>query len=202
MKLLLEGWEKYLNEANMQTAKRLSVFDFDETIAFTEMPIDVYDKATGQRVATVETQEEFDKYKSAGDYDFDFSALDRVQDPREVRSITRILRDRLANAQTQTMIITARGQGVEDDIHRYLATLRPPIDTKGIYIRGLNGGDKGQYVLEILKEFPNFKVVEFYDDSIRNVQDMRRARQASAKITNVKEFNIYHVDSGVINPVI
>ena len=43
MKLLLERWNKYLNE-DLNTATRLSVFDFDETLAFSEGKIDILDQ--------------------------------------------------------------------------------------------------------------------------------------------------------------
>ena len=40
MKFIFENWKKFINE-NIKTATRLSIFDFDETIAFTEGHINV-----------------------------------------------------------------------------------------------------------------------------------------------------------------
>jgi len=59
MKLLLERWNKYLNE-DLNTATRLSVFDFDETIAFSEANIDILDQE-GNIVHTTTNQEEYEK---------------------------------------------------------------------------------------------------------------------------------------------
>ena len=59
MKLLLENWRKYILFENIENATRLSIFDFDETIAFTEGHINVTNKQTGERFQT-RTQEEYD----------------------------------------------------------------------------------------------------------------------------------------------
>ena len=48
MKLLLENWRQYVLFENIETASRLSIFDFDETIAFTEGHINVTNKITGE----------------------------------------------------------------------------------------------------------------------------------------------------------
>ena len=56
MKLLLESWRKYLNEVEMQDATMLSIFDFDETIAFTTSYADAFDKDTGEFVKRIYSQ--------------------------------------------------------------------------------------------------------------------------------------------------
>ena len=61
MKLLLERWNKYLNE-DLNTATRLSVFDFDETLAFTEAEIDILDQE-GNVVNRTTNQKEYDKWE-------------------------------------------------------------------------------------------------------------------------------------------
>jgi hypothetical protein len=198
MKLLLENWRRYLTEANIQSATRLSIFDFDETIAYAKGYIDVYEKGTKNFVKRITTQEEYDEIKVAGDYDYDFDALDQIEDPQEVKSITNIMRSRIKDSQTQVMILTARTPAVEDDIHRYLATLEQPIDTSEVYVKGLTGGNKGQYILSVLQEFPNITSVEFYDDSTENIKDMLAAKQ---RVQNVSAFDIYHVTAGRINLV-
>ena len=76
MKLLLENWRKFINE-NIESAKRLSIFDFDETIAFSEGYIIVINKQTGKEF-NISSQEEYDKLKNDGGYEFDFSPLDQV----------------------------------------------------------------------------------------------------------------------------
>ena len=207
MKLLLENWRKYLAEANIQSATRLSIFDFDETIAYAEGYIDVYEKGTTREERTGPESEkfvkriptrEYDEIKVAGDYDYDFDALDQIEDPQEVESITNIMRSHIKDSQTQVMILTARAPAVEDDIHRYLATLERPIDTSEVYVKGVAGENKGQYILSVLQEFPNITSVEFYDDSTENIKDMLAAKQ---RAQNISAFDIYHVTAGTINLV-
>ena len=77
MKLLLENWRQYLLFENIETATRLSIFDFDETIAFSEGHINVIDKETGEEFQ-ISSQEEYDKLKADGGYEFDFTPLDEV----------------------------------------------------------------------------------------------------------------------------
>ena len=74
MKLLLERWNKYLKE-DLNTATRLSVFDFDETLAFTEAEIDILDQE-GNVIHTTTSQEEYDKWEDderikSGELEFD-----------------------------------------------------------------------------------------------------------------------------------
>ena len=71
MKLLLENWRNFVIFENIETATRLSIFDFDETIAFTTGVINVTDKTTGETFQT-RTQEEYDEIKNDERYEFDF----------------------------------------------------------------------------------------------------------------------------------
>ena len=52
MKLLLENWRQYVLFENIETASRLSIFDFDETIAFKEGHINVTNKITCEEFKT------------------------------------------------------------------------------------------------------------------------------------------------------
>ena len=126
MKLLLERWNKYLNE-DLNTATRLSVFDFDETLAFTEANMDILDQE-GNIVHTISTKE-YDKWEDderikSGELKFDYSELDVITNPTEIVAVTDIMRDRTADGNTQVMVVTARTSRTSDDIHRYLDAIR------------------------------------------------------------------------------
>ena len=108
MKLILERWNRFLAEADINKAKRLSIFDFDETLAFAKGYIDVLDRETGKKVKRITTQEEYDELKVMDKYDFDFSALNKISDPQEVKSIMDTLRDRINQSNTQVFVLTAR----------------------------------------------------------------------------------------------
>ena len=133
MKLLLERWNKYLNE-DLNTATRLSVFDFDETLAFTEAEIDILDQE-GNVIDTTTNQEEYDKWEDderikSGELKFDYSELDVITNPTEIVAVTDIMRDRSADSDTQVMIVTARSSRTSDDIHRYIDAINIPLTEK------------------------------------------------------------------------
>ena len=195
MKLLLENWRKYLNE-NIETATRLSIFDFDETIAFSEGYIIVINKQTGKQF-NISSQEEYDKLKNDGGYEFDFSPLDQVNNAVENPNITSILRDRLTDSNTQVMVLTARAPISIDDIHRTLQTFGDPIETENIIMIGNEGGNKGEYVRDvILSKYDNIKEIEFYDDSQGNIDDMIQIKKELDSIDRQIKFNIYLVKHG------
>ena len=202
MKLLLERWNKYLNE-DLNTATRLSVFDFDETLAYTDGAIDILDKE-GNKVQTITTQEEYDKWEDApeiqsGELTFDYAGLDNIINPTEIVTITDIMRNRSADSTTQVMVVTARSSRTEDDIHRYLEAINIPTDD--LYVKGMGdeglGRGKGGFIFSILEEFPDIREVEFYDDSQKNITDVNAAKAQALEQRMVDVFDVYLVVNGV-----
>ena len=201
MKLLLERWNKYLNE-DLNTATRLSVFDFDETIAFSEANMDILDQE-GNIVHTISTKE-YDKWEDnerikSGELEFDYSELDVITNPTEIVAITDIMRDRAADGSTQVMVVTARTSRTSDDIHRYLDAINVP--TNDLYIKGMGdeglGRGKGEFIFSVLKEFPDIRQVEFYDDSPKNITDVNAAKAQTLEQGMVDVFDVYLVVGGV-----
>tara|TARA_R110002153_G_scaffold241488_1_gene396579 strand:- start:3 stop:620 length:618 start_codon:yes stop_codon:yes gene_type:complete len=201
VKLLLERWNKYLNE-DLNTATRLSVFDFDETIAFSEANMDILDQE-GNIVHTISTKE-YDKWEDnerikSGELEFDYSELDVITNPTEIVAVTDIMRDRTADGSTQVMVVTARTSRTSDDIHRYLDAIGVPTDD--LYIKGMGdeglGRGKGEFIFSILKEFPAIKQVEFYDDSPKNIVDVNIAKAQALGQRMVDVFDVYLVVDGV-----
>ncbi len=196
MKLLLENWRNYVLLENIETATRLSIFDFDETIAFSEGYIIVINKQTGDEFQ-ISSQEEYDKLKNDGGYEFDFSPLDQVNNAVENPSITSIMRDRLRDPNTQVMVLTARAPVSIDDIHRVLQTFDEPIETEDIIMIGNEGGNKGEYVRDvILSKYDNIKEIEFYDDSNNNIVDMQAVKNETSETGRIEKFDIYKVSEG------
>lgn len=197
MKLLLENWRNYILLENIETASRLSIFDFDETIAFTEGHINVTNKSTGEEFQ-ISSQEEFDKLKTDGGYEFDFSPLDQVINATENPNITSIMRDRLQDPNTQVMVLTARDPVSIDDIHMTLQTFDEPIETQNIIMIGNKGGNKGEYVKNfILSKYNNIEEIEFYDDSDKNIGDMSITKNETSESSSIQKFDIYHVVDGI-----
>ena len=202
MKLLLERWNKYLNE-DLNTATRLSVFDFDETFAFTEAEIDILDQE-GNVVDRTTNQEEYDKWEDderikSGELKFDYSELDVITNPTEIVAVTDIMKDRSADSATQVMVVTARTSRTSDDIHRYLDAINVP--TNDLYIKGMGdeglGRGKGEFIFSVLKEFPAIKRVEFYDDSPKNIADVNAEKAQALEQRMVDVFDVYLVVDGV-----
>jgi hypothetical protein len=202
VKLLLERWNKFLNE-DLNTATRLSVFDFDETLAYSEGSIDIFDKE-GNKVQTITTQEEYDEWEDApeiqsGELTFDYGGLDNITNPTEIVAITKLLRDATNDPDTQAMVVTARSSKTEDDIHRYLAAIEVPTDD--LYIKGMGdeglGRGKGGFIFSILEEFPDIREVEFYDDSQKNIKDVNAAKAQALEQGMVDVFDVYLIVDGV-----
>tara|TARA_B100000282_G_scaffold278458_1_gene238064 strand:- start:213 stop:821 length:609 start_codon:yes stop_codon:yes gene_type:complete len=202
MKLLLKNWRNYVILENIETATRLSVFDFDETIAFSEGHINAIDKRTGQEFK-IRTQKKYDQLKADGNYEFDFSPLDQVHNAVENPSVTSILRNRLKDPNTQVMVLTARAPVSIDDIHRVLQTFDEPIETKDIIMIGNEGGNKGEYIRDvILSKYDNIKEIEFYDDSENNIVDMRAVKNETSETGRIENFDIYKVVEGIPEKVL
>jgi|TARA_B100001564_G_C20472597_1_gene593317 hypothetical protein len=187
----MKNWHNFLLLENLNNFTKLSIFDFDETIAFSDTITNVIDKNTGESFQAT-TQEELDKLGLEPDkYEFDFSPLDVVTNAVENISVTKILRKRIANPNTSTLVLTARKKIAEDDIHRVLNSFN--ITTDDLYIVGLDGQNKGEYVLkQIIQKYPNIKEIEFYDDSLNNIIAM----QMTKEIAELEKFHIYHVEHG------
>jgi len=196
MKLLLENWRNYVLLENIEGASRLSIFDFDETIAFTEGYINVIDKETGEEFQT-SSQEEYDAVKDNDRYEFDFSPLDNVHNATENPNVTSIMRDRLSDPDTQVMVLTARAPVSIDDIHRVLRTFEKPIPTDDIIMIGVEGANKGNYLVNVvLSKYDNIKEIEFYDDSQINIDDMNQVKKELESVDRKIKFNIYLVKHG------
>ena len=201
MKLLLERWNKYLNE-DLNTATRLSVFEFDETLAFSEGKIDILDQ-TGNIVDTISIKDhdkwEDDERIKSGELKFEFSDLDVITNPTEIIAITDIMRDRSADSSTQVMVVTARTSRTSDDIHRYLDAINIPTDD--LYVKGMGdeglGRGKGGFIFSVLEEFPDIRQVEFYDDSPKNITDVNTAKAQALEQGMVDVFDVYLVVDGV-----
>ena len=210
MKLLLENWRGYLTE---QQGKRLSVFDFDDTIAITGNFGDAYMIGTTEEEMTGPESVKFIKRldsketelaKKTGtvngtDVVLDFSDFNKeVRSPvGEIPNVTNIIRDRLKDSSTQVMVMTARGPESEEAIQNYLNTLKYPIETSNMIIKGVTGGDKGEWILSYLAANEGFTNVEFYDDQDENIVSVLRA---SKKVPNAT-FSLFKVHHGKIKPV-
>ena len=107
------------------------------------------------------------------------------------------MRERLSDPDTQVMILTARAPVSIDDIHRTLRTFDNPIDTSNIIMIGVEGQNKGNYLVNVvLSKYDNITEIEFYDDSQGNIDDMIQIKKELDSIERQVKFNIYLVNHG------
>ena len=141
MKLLIENWRRFLAESKVT---KLRIFDFDETIAFTNSSVKVT-TPEGKRIE-FPSQLAYDQYvKKMGKklnikdfdpvpamvemgYDFDYSDFGKVIDPKENDRVVKIL-GRVAGANREdssreVYVMTARAENAKKPIMDYLMTLK------------------------------------------------------------------------------
>ena len=218
MKLIIENWRKFVNEEKT-IIKKLRIFDFDETIAYTKSSVRVV-TATGGKL-TLPSQEEFDRFIKSEmsrlsqkghrfefdpipalmdlGYEFDFSDFSQVRDPRENEQVTKIIRDVVeANKEDpsrEVYVMTARSDDSRGSIKDYLSSLGfGPDDFTDVIT--LTGGSKREAIANIIEKHKGenghttIESVHFFDDSEKNLKDVALLRN---DYPHIKDIRIKHV---------
>jgi hypothetical protein len=222
MKLILERWRKFTSEAPV--IKKLRLFDFDETIAYTQANVRVTPPGSTEQI-TLEDQKEFDVYakeKAAehgvGGYDpipaleelgykFDFSDFSVVRSPEENKMITDIIGYVVdANKKDpvrEIYVITARRNVAKGPIENYLRDLGfSPTDFTDIIT--LQGASKREKIEEIIAKHTDesgkttIESIHFFDDSKKNLEDVRQIKELYPQI---KDIQIKQVVRGDIHTI-
>jgi len=218
MKLIMENFKRFLRE-DVSPIKKLRIFDFDETIAFTQSSVKVI-TATGGRL-TLHSQEEFDRFIKSEmarlgqmghrfefdpipalveiGYEFDFSDFSRVIDPRENGQVTKIIRAVVeANKKDpsrEVYVMTARSDDARGSIKKYLSSLGfGPDDFTDVIT--LTGGSKREAIVNIIEKHKGenghttIESIHFFDDSEKNLKDVALLRN---DYPHIKDIRIKHV---------
>ena len=181
MKFLIENWRRFIKEETFPIDIKkevLAVFDFDHTLAYTDSSTKLLNK-DGEEIKVLRTQKDQDdlttdmennpdKYK---DTRFDFSDFDDIQDAEHDKEMVERMVEYDKDPSAQVIILTARDPIAEDAIQAYFNELE--IDTKNFIIKGLAGKSKGDYILNTVENNPSIKKVLFWDDSEKNVNDVK-----------------------------
>ena len=188
-----------LNEnANITT---LHIFDFDDTIAFTETHTTV--TAPNGRKYKVD-QAGLDKLLKSVDggedelrakgFDLDFSGFKTVSPDSELNPVIArridaccLAGDRDPNGDFY--VLTARAAAAEGPIHQYLADNGIEIDRSKVI--GVEGKSKASRIKSLISG-TNVKKIIFYDDSDNNIKDVAGLRQ-DPELQDVT-FELYPVD--------
>jgi len=181
MKLLIENWRRFIKEETFPIDIKkevLAVFDFDHTLAYTDSSTKLLNK-DGEEIKVLRTQKDQDdlttdmennpdKYK---DTRFDFSDFDDIQDAEHDKEMVERMVEHDKDPNAQVIILTARDPIAEDAIQAYFNELG--VGTENLIIKGLAGKSKGDYILSTAESNPSIKKVFFWDDSEKNVNDVK-----------------------------
>jgi len=181
MKLLIESWRRFIKEETFPIdieEEVLAVFDFDDTLAHTDSSSKLLNK-DGEVIRVLQTQKDQDnlttdmeknpdKYK--GMY-FDFSDFSDIQNAEHDEGMVKRMVEYDKDPSAQVIILTARDPIAEDAIQAYFNELG--VGTENLIIKGLAGKSKGDYILSTAESNPSIKKVFFWDDSEKNVNDVK-----------------------------
>ena len=103
---------KYLSEA-----RKVRVFDFDDTLARTNEKIVVRHKKTGEVKSL--SSAEFAKYKPDADEELDFTEFNDIKAAKPLKAADRAARN-VSRKKKEVVILTARPAAAEPAIRKYL----------------------------------------------------------------------------------
>ena len=193
------SYTPFLNES--EGVKTLHIFDFDDTIAFTETftkvtapngkKYKVDQKGLDKLLKSVDGGE--DELRAKG-FELDFSGFKTV-DPDS--RLNPVIASRIASCcQAGSMdpegdfyVLTARSAAAEGPIHQYLAD--NDIEIERSKVIGVEGKSKASRIKSLISGTDVNKVI-FYDDSQNNIKDVAGLRQ-DPDLENVV-FELYPVD--------
>jgi hypothetical protein len=167
-------------------SKKLRVFDFDETLVFTKSYI--YVKQPNGKEKKL-TPGEYAVYQEKPGEEYDFRDFYSVQEPQELRRITKVLKRIInKNKGEGVFILTARPQAVDTHVQQYLKDIGI---NQRIPVTGLQNNDPKAKAKWIEDKIDNegYDDVYFADDSIKNVnavKDMLRKKDIKWRVQHIK----------------
>jgi hypothetical protein len=167
-------------------SKKLRVFDFDDTLVFTKSFIYVKTKDGKEKKLT---PGEYAIYQEKPGEEYDFRDFYSVQEPQELRRITKVLKRIIQkNGGDGVFILTARPQAVDKHVQQYLKDIG--INQK-IPVTGLQNNDPKAKAKWIEDKIDNegYDDVYFADDSIKNVnavKDMLRKKDVKWRVQHIQ----------------
>ena len=165
---------------------KLRVFDFDDTLTHATARIVVRDTETGEEIRTL-NQGELDTYEETEGEELDYSEFKEVpEETKPIEKIIKIFRNMVEHPDKdrKVMIITARMQAAETEIEDYLENL--DIDLGDVEIVGTEGESKSPYIKKELESFPSINSFIMFDDSEKNLTDVREMMEEDFPNIKVK----------------
>lgn len=167
-------------------SKKLRVFDFDDTLVFTNSFI--YVKSIDGKEKKL-TPGEFAVYNEKPGEEYDFRDFYSVQEPKELKRITKVLKRIINKNKGQgVFILTARPQAVDKHVQRYLKDIGINQKIPVIGLQSNNPKDKSKWVEDKIDN-EGYDDVYFADDSIKNVNTMKkmlRGKDVKWRVQHIK----------------
>ena len=152
-------------------SKKLRVFDMDDTLVMTNSFIYVTDKSGKEKKLT---PGEYALYNEKPGEEYDFRDFYSVQEPQELKKITKVLKRIInKNKGEGVFILTARPQAVDKHVQRYLKDIGINQRIPVIGLQSNNPKDKADWIEDKIDK-GGYDDVYFADDSIKNVNAMKK----------------------------
>jgi FMN phosphatase YigB (HAD superfamily) len=182
--MLIKEQEDMIARSLFTESKKLRVFDFDDTLVKTTSFIYI----TNNGKKTKLTPGQYAVYNEKPGDEFDFSDFQKVQDPNEIKKITKVLRRIVQSSGGDGVhILTARA--AFKPIRKYLKDIG--INMSKIYVTALasnNPKDKADWI-ENKIDNEGYDDVYFADDSKKNVDStkkMLRGKDVKWRVQHIK----------------
>ena len=184
--MLIKEQEDMIVRSLFLESKKLRIFDFDETLVFTKSFI--YVKTPDGKEKKL-TPGEYAVYNEKPGEEYDFRDFYSVQEPQELKKITKVLKRIIQkNGSKGVHILTARPQAVDKHVAKYLKDIG--INQK-IPVTGLQNNNPKAKADWIEDKIDNegYDDVYFADDSIKNVEAVKKMLRTK----NVKWLSLIHI---------
>lgn len=171
--------------AERVAARRLAVFDFDDTLVTSESSVTV---EHGDGEVTVMDSAAFAYFKGTDGDRIDFADFNNVSNPRLIRSGMEAFKKAAGDPDTRTVILTARPKGSASALKKFMEALGFE-NIEAVALQSSDPMDKARWIEQ---QAGNVEEVEFMDDSSKNVEAVESLK---GKI-NVKTVNPPHPKEG------
>ena len=167
-------------------SKKLRVFDFDKTLVFTKSYI--YVKQPNGKEKKL-TPGEYAVYKEKPGEEYDFRDFYSVQEPQELKRITKVFKRIIfKNGGDGVFILTARPQAVEKHVQRYLKDIGINKRIPVVGLQSNNPKDKADWIEDKIDN-EGYDDIYFADDSKKNVdaaKKMLRTKSVKWRVQHIK----------------
>jgi acid phosphatase class B len=162
----------HINEARISKKPVHRIFDFDDTLVFTDAMVHVNDKEGKHKKSMTPAQ--YAVYSQEEDDVFDYGDFNKLINPREVKWIVNILRTIVnKNGPQGATILTARS--AREPVEKFLKDNGFPEGIEIVALGDSNPYKKSEWISNKINQ-DGLRQVEFFDDSHKNIKATKELR--------------------------